>query len=67
MYKELVRLFSGTDFQTLAANRDELIALRCAPSRVPDYISRWRTGLNKLASAKGVQELKKSAWGRIFW
>lgn len=51
VYKELVRLFSGTDFQTLAATHDELIALHCAPSRVPDYISRWRTGLNKLASA----------------
>jgi hypothetical protein len=51
VYKELVQLFGGTDFQTAAVTHDELIALRCAPSRVADYITRWRTGLNKLASA----------------
>ncbi|KIK02028.1 hypothetical protein K443DRAFT_61546, partial [Laccaria amethystina LaAM-08-1] len=51
VYKELVRLFGGTDFQTAAVTRNELIALRCAPSRVADYIACWRTGLNKLASA----------------
>jgi len=30
---------------------DELIALRCAPSRVGDYIACWWSGLNKLTSA----------------
>jgi hypothetical protein len=51
VYTELVRLFGGTDYQTAAVTRDELISLRCAPSRIADYIARWRTGLNKLASA----------------
>ena len=51
VYKELVRLFAGTDYQTLGVTRDELVALRCAPSRILDYVARWRTGLNKLASA----------------
>ena len=51
VYKELVRLFAGIDYQTLGVTRDELVALRCAPSRVLDYIARWHTGLNRLASA----------------
>ena len=52
VYRELVRqVFSSTDFLTAAVTRDELIALWCAPSGVPDYIARWRSGLEKLASA----------------
>ena len=51
VYQELVRLFGGTDFNSAAVIRDELIALHCTPSRVHDYVSRWRTGLNRLASA----------------
>jgi len=31
--------------------RDELIALQCAPLRINDYVSRWRTRLNRLESA----------------
>jgi len=51
VYKELVRLFGGTDFHTAAVTRDELIALRCAPSHVGDYVARWHSGLNKLTLA----------------
>ena len=51
VYKELVRFFAGTDYQTLGVTCDELVALRCAPSRILDYVARWCTGLNKLASA----------------
>jgi hypothetical protein len=51
VYSELVRLFGGTDFNSAAVMRDELVALHCAPTRISDYVSRWRTGLNRLASA----------------
>jgi len=46
-----VRLFSGTDFNSAAVMCDELVALHCVPSRISDYFSHWRTGLNHLASA----------------
>jgi len=51
MYQELVCLFGGTDFNSAAVIRDEHIALHCAPSCVSDYVSRWRSGLNRLTSA----------------
>lgn len=51
VYRELVRLFGGTDFNSAAVMHDELIALHCAPARISDYVSRWRTGLNHLVSA----------------
>jgi hypothetical protein len=50
VYQALVRLFGGTDFHTAAVAHDELIALRCAPTRVTDYITSWRSGLNRLVS-----------------
>jgi len=51
VYREIVCLFGGTDFNSAAVIRDELIALHCAPSCISDYVSRWRSGLNHLASA----------------
>jgi len=52
VYWELVHLFGGTDFNSAAVMHDELITLHCAPQRISDYVSRWRTGLNHLASVQ---------------
>jgi hypothetical protein len=51
LYTELVNLFGGTDYNTAAAVCEDLSQLLCAPNRVHDYITRWRTGLNQLHSA----------------
>ena len=62
LYKELVRLFAGTDYQTLGVIHDELVALRCAPSCILDYVAHWHTGLNKLASAGYPSNTVDSIW-----
>ena len=43
--------FGGTDFNTAAAIHEELSHLLCAPARVNDYITHWRSGLNQLQLA----------------
>jgi len=62
VYQELVRLFSGMDFNSAAVIRDELIALHCAPSHISDYISRWRSALNCLTSAGHLFDHTDSLW-----
>jgi len=51
VYQDLVRLFGGMDFNSAAVIQDELIALHCAPPRIGDYVSHWRSGLNRLTLA----------------
>jgi len=51
VYQDLVRLFGGMHFNSAAVIQDELIALHCAPPHIGDYVSRWRSGLNRLTSA----------------
>ena len=51
LYLELVSLFGGTDYNTAAAIREELSNLMCAPNKVQDYVTCWRTGLNQLCSS----------------
>jgi len=51
LYMELVNLFGGTNFNTAAAICEELSHLLCAPARVNNYITHWRSGLNQLQLA----------------
>ena len=48
LYLELVSLFGGTNYNTVAAIHEELSNLMCAPTKVQDHITCWWTGLNQL-------------------
>jgi hypothetical protein len=60
IYQTLVRYYGTSNFADCTELFDSLNALSCQPGRVQEYISKWRTGISRLQSAKFPFSIKVS-------
>ena len=60
IYQTLVRYYGTSNFADCTELFDSLNALSCLPGRVQEYVSRWRTGVSRLQSAKYPFSIKVS-------
>ena len=60
IYQTLVRYYGTSNFADCTELFDSLNALLCQPGHVQEYVSRWRTGISRLQSAKFPFSIKVS-------
>ena len=60
IYQTLVRYYGTSSFADCTELFDSLNTLYCQPGRVQEYVSRWRTGISRLQSAKFPFSIKVS-------